>query len=76
MNLSSCIKEFNCWMVVARAFNPSIWRQKQADLNELKVSLVCKVISMTARTDTQRDPVSEKQNEQKEMGHLREAAIL
>lgn len=61
--LSPCIKEFNCWMAVACASNPSIWRQSQADLNEL-VSLVCKVSSRTARTDTQRYPVSEKQNEQ------------
>lgn len=64
MTLSPCIKEFNCWMVVACDFNPSIWRQKQADVNELEVSLVCKVSSKTARTDIKRYPVSEKQNKQ------------
>ena len=34
-------------MVVAHTFNPSTWEQRQADIREFEVSLVCKVSSRT-----------------------------
>ena len=45
-----------------QAFNPSTGRERQVDLCEFKASLVYKVRYRTARTATQRNPVSKKQN--------------
>ena len=39
---------------------PASGKQKQVDLSEFKASLVYKASSRTARTVTQRNPVSEK----------------
>ena len=51
--------------MVGHAFNPSIGRQRQADLCEFEASLVYRASSRTARA-TQRNPVSKKQtNKQK-----------
>ena len=43
---------------MAHAFNPSYWRQRQADLCEFEASLVYRVSSRTARAVSQRNPVS------------------
>ena len=45
------------------AFNPSTWRQRQADLYKFEASLVYRVSSRTTR-DIQRNPVSKKQKNQ------------
>ena len=50
---------------MAHAFSPSPWRQRQVDLSELEASLVCIVSSRTARTVTQRNPVSKQPNKAK-----------
>ena len=44
---------------------PALGRQRQADLSEFKASLFYRVSSRTAR-DTQRNSVSEKQNQTKQ----------
>ena len=49
-------------MVVAHAFK-SRTREAEADLCEFEASLVYRTSSRTARTLTQRNPVSEKKNE-------------
>ena len=52
--------------MVAHAFKPlipALGRQRQADLSEFKASLVYNGSSRTARTVTQRNPVSKKQKE-------------
>ena len=41
------------WAVVAHAFNPSNWRQRQADLCEFETSLVYRVSSKTGSKATQ-----------------------
>ena len=46
------------WAVVAHAFNPSNWRQRQADLCEFEASLGYRVSSRTAMAVTQRNSVS------------------
>ena len=43
--------------VVALAFNPALWRQKQMDLCECEASLVYRATSMTTRIVTQRNLV-------------------
>ena len=37
---------------------PALEKQRQADLSEFEDSLVCRVSSRTARTVTQRNPIS------------------
>ena len=47
----------NLGAVVVHAFNPTLRRQRQAELCEFEASLVYRASSRTART-TQRNPVS------------------
>ena len=54
---------------MAHTFNPSTWRQRQADLCEFEVSLVYRVSSRTVR-DTQRNAVSKQTNKQRIWGQL------
>ena len=49
---------------MAYASNPALERQRQADFNELKVSLVNRTSSTTARTYTEK-PVLKNQNQTK-----------
>lgn len=49
--------EHHGWTVVAHTFNPALRRQRQADLCELKVSLVYRANSRTTRAITQRNTV-------------------
>ena len=61
---------------MAHTFNPR--RQRQADLNQFKISLVYKVNSRTARA-TQRNPDSKKQNKTKKKGkksNQRESGVM
>ena len=45
---------------------PALLRQRQADLCEFEANLVYRVSSRTARTLSQRNPVSKKQNKNKQ----------
>ena len=48
-----------CQVVVAYAFDPSMWETEAVDIWEFEASLVFKASSRTARSVTLRNPVSE-----------------
>ena len=50
-------------MVVHTPLIEALGRQKQVDLCEFEVSLVCRVNSRTSRAVTQRDPGSKRKKE-------------